>query len=338
MGKRIGRYTVGFSEKIKVVSFSAVGSEKEAEGPLGKNFDKIIYDPMAGQKTWEQAESAFQREAVSLALSKGNIKAEDLDFAFAGDLLNQCTSSSFALESFPFPYLGQYGACSTMAQCLVMGAVTLESKSARQCLCVTSSNFCSAERQYRFPLLYGGQRTPTAQWTVSGAGSVILSREFSGRAPMISRATVGRIVDLGVTDANNMGAAMAPAAAQTIKDFFEDTGEKVSDYDRIFTGDLGEVGSALLYELLEKEGISIRSNHADCGLLIYDRQKQDVHAGGSGCGCAASVLCSHILPRLQSGVYNRVLLIATGALLSPTSGMQGSSIPSVAHLVELISS
>ncbi|MDO5123153.1 MAG: stage V sporulation protein AD [Eubacteriales bacterium] len=335
MGKRIGRYTVSFSQKIKVVSFASVGGKKEAEGPLGQEFDKIFYDPMAGQKTWEQAESAFQREAVSIALSKGNIRAEDLDFAFAGDLLNQCISSSFALESFPFPYLGQYGACSTMAQCLLMGAITLESTVGRNCLCVTSSNFCSAERQYRFPLLYGGQRTPTAQWTVSGAGSVVLSSEFTGKAPVVTAATVGRIVDLGVTDANNMGAAMAPAAAQTIKDFFDDTKESVDSFDAVFTGDLGQVGSQLLYELLEKEGLSLRNNHIDCGLLIYDSKKQDVHAGGSGCGCAATVLCSHILPRLKSGVYNRVLFVATGALLSPTSGMQGNSIPSVAHLVEL---
>ena len=333
---RKGRYSLIFSEEPKILGYAAVAGPKEAEGPLGKKFDKIYYDPKAGLDTWEEAESQLQKEALGIALSKSGHTAEDMDFVFSGDLLNQCISSSFGLKGYSIPYLGQYGACSTMAQTLIMGAITLLSKAARQCACVTSSHFCAAERQYRFPLEYGGQRTPTAQWTVTGSGCCILGTK-KGAYPQLCGATVGRITDLGVTDANNMGAAMAPAAASTILDFFSDTGASPSDFDRIYTGDLGAVGSSLLYELTEKAGLNLRQQHRDCGLLIYERELQDVHAGGSGCGCAASVLCSHILPRLSEGKLRNVLFIATGALMSPTSCQQGQSIPSIAHLVHISS-
>ncbi len=334
MSKRTGQYTIEFEEGVRICGFGSVVGNKEGKGPLGKSFHKIMYDDMAGQKTWEQAESAFQKEAFLIALSRAKLKAEEVDFIFSGDLLNQCISSTYGLKDFEIPYLGQYGACSTMAQSLIMGALALSSGAANICACVTSSNFCSAERQYRFPLLYGGQRTPTSQWTVSGAGACILSKTGKNM-PKITAATVGILTDLGVTDANNMGAAMAPAAARTISAYFRDTNTKPVDYDAIFTGDLGLVGSDILYELMNKEGYNIKKNHFDCGKLIFDREKDDVHAGGSGCGCAASVLCGHILPQIEKGVFSKVLFVATGAMMSPTACFQGQSIPCVAHLVRI---
>ena len=333
MIRRIGTYTIGFEEMPSIAGFASVAGKLESQGPLGKTFDKIIYDSYNGQDTYEQAESRFQAEAVTRALTKARIKAEEVGYIFAGDLLNQCIGSSYGLIDFDIPYLGQYGACSTMAQGLIMASVFVESGAADVAMCVTSSHFCSAERQYRFPLEYGSVRTPTAQWTVTGAGSCVLKNTKKG--PCIARATVGRIVDLGVKDANNMGAAMAPAAAQTLKDYFTDTGTSPRDYDLILTGDLGEVGSKSLYDLLLLEDIDIRNRHNDCGLMIYDRNKQDVHAGGSGCGCAASVFCSKILSDMSSGVYNNILFMATGALMSPTSCGQGENIPSIAHLINV---
>ncbi len=333
MIRRIGTRTLGFEEMPSIIGNSAVAGKLESKGPLGSCFDKIIYDSYSGKDTYEQAESQLQAEAVTRAISKAKITADDVDFIFAGDLLNQCIGSSYGLIDFGIPYLGQYGACSTMAQGLIMASVFVESGAARKAMCVTSSHFCSAERQYRFPLEYGGVRTPTAQWTVTGAGSCVLGKEKKG--PCIARATVGRIVDLGVKDANNMGAAMAPAAAQTLKSYFDDTETKPSDYDLILTGDLGEIGSKSLYDLLDLENIDIRKNHNDCGLMIFDRGKQDVHAGGSGCGCAGSVFCSKILNDLKSGRLENILFMATGALMSPTSSGQGASIPSVAHLVNV---
>lgn len=333
MIRRIGGHTIGFEEMPSIVGFASVAGKFESQGPIGEAFDKIIYDSYDGLDTYEQAESRFQSEAVTEALTKAKIKAEEVDCIFAGDLLNQCVGSSYGLIDFGIPYLGQYGACSTMAQGLIMASVFVESGAARTAMCVTSSHFCSAERQYRFPLEYGGVRTPTAQWTVTGSGSCVLKNAKKG--PCIARATVGRIVDLGVKDANNMGAAMAPAAAQTLKNFFDDTGTAPRDYDLILTGDLGEVGSKSLYDLLLLEDIDISNRHNDCGLMIFDRNKQDVHAGGSGCGCAASVFCSKILSDLSNGIYNNILFMATGALMSPTTCGQGATIPSIAHLVNV---
>lgn len=333
MIRRIGGHTIGFEEMPSITGYASVVGKRESEGPLGKGFDKVIYDSYDGQDTYEQAESRFQYEAVGKVLEKAGIRANEIDYIFAGDLLNQCTGSSFGLIDYDIPYLGQYGACSTMAQGLIMASVFVESGAASAAACVTSSHFCSAERQYRFPMEYGGVRTPTAQWTVTGSGCCILKNAKKG--PCISRATVGRIASLGVKDANNMGTAMAPAAAQTLKDYFDDTSTKPNDYDLILTGDLREVGSKLLYELLKREGIDISSNHNDCGLMIYDRKKQDVHSGGSGCGCSGSVLCSKILNDMTSGRLNNILFAATGALMSPTTCSQGADIPSIAHLVNV---
>lgn len=343
MIKRVGKYTIKFLDEPLISAFASVVGKLESEGPLKEGFDKIIYDSHASKNTFEDAESFFQQEALSLALNKWGGKAEEVDFVFAGDLLNQCIASSFGLKGFGIPFLGQYGACSTSAQNLIMAATFIESKAAKAVAAVTSSHFCSAERQFRFPLEYGGVRTPTAQRTVTGAAAFTIenpanpakSSESPLLCPKITAATVGKIVDLGVKDANNMGAAMAPAAADTLKTFFDDTGKSPTDFDMIFTGDLGEVGSKLLYELSGASGYNIQSNHKDCGLMIYDMKSQDVHAGGSGCGCGAAVLSAHILPKLSSGEYKNVLFMATGALMSSTSGTQGATIPSVAHLVEL---
>ncbi len=333
MIRRIGGHTIGFEEMPSITGYASVVGKKESEGPLGSMFDKVIYDSYDGKDSYEQAESQLQIEAVGAALVKAKKKANEVDYIFAGDLLNQCISSSYGLRDFNIPYLGQYGACSTMAQGLIMSAVFVESGAANIAMCVTSSHFCSAERQYRFPLEYGGVRTPTAQWTVTGAGSCVIENVKKG--PCIARATVGKMVDLGVTDANNMGAAMAPAAAQTLKNYFDDTETKPEDYDLILTGDLGEVGSKALYDLLKLENIDITSRHNDCGLMIYDRKKQDVHAGGSGCGCAGSVFCSKILNDIVDKNLNNILFMATGALMSPTSCGQGASIPSIAHLINV---
>lgn len=333
MIKRIGSYTVAFCEPPVITGWGAVIGKKESQGPIGKAFKKVLYDSRAGQKTWEKAEAMFQQDAFMMALEKAEKQAEDIDYIFAGDLLNQLISSSYSMRSFNIPYLGQYGACSTMSQGLIMAAMTVAGGAANIAGTVTSSHFCTAERQYRYPLEYGGIRTQTAQWTVTGSGSAIVCS--SGKGIEICHATVGKIVDKGVTDLNNMGAAMAPAAADTLVNFFRDTNTRPADYDGIFTGDLGQVGTEIFRELLCMEGYNANGVHRDCGLMIYDREKQDVHAGGSGCGCGASVLCGKILPDMEKGQLKNILFTATGALMSPTSNQQGETIPSVAHLVHL---
>lgn len=337
MPTRIGNYTLQLDRKPVILGYASVVGKKEGEGPLGKLFDLCHNDTTLGETTWEKAESRLQNEAVNLALEKAGLKNTDVDCIFAGDLLNQCISSTFGLRGLDIPFLGQYGACSTMAQTLAIASVFVEAQAARRAAAVTSSHFCSAERQFRFPLEYGGQRTPTAQWTATAAGSVIVGEgePQKGGKVTVEAVTFGRIADLGIKDANNMGAAMAPAASQTLIDFLRDTGTAPDEYDLILTGDLGLVGSELMEELLEKENIHIGPRHNDCGLMIYDRENQDVHAGGSGCGCSASVLCSVILNQLSQGQLHKVLFLATGALMSPTSSQQGESIPGIAHLVYL---
>lgn len=336
MAKRIGKYTIQMENMPSIEGYASVCGKKEAEGPLGKFFDQTFDDTTLGESSWEKAESKLQSKAVNLAIEKSNINSKDINFIFAGDLLNQCISSTFGLRNLNIPFLGQYGACSTMAQTLALASIMVDTGVANNCIAVTSSHFCSAERQFRFPLEYGGQRTPTAQWTVTGSGAIVVGS--NGQNPKISSVTIGRITDLGIKDANNMGAAMAPAAAATLEDFFCDTATKPDDYDLILTGDLGEVGSKLMKELLERDGIHIKNNHKDCGLLIYDQKAQDVHAGGSGCGCSATVLCSIILNKLKNNELKNILFMATGALMSPTSTQQGESIPSVAHLINIKSS
>lgn len=334
MPKRIGKYTVETENRPKLIGGAAAAGQKESRGPMGPWLDFRSDDDTFGEKSWEKAESQPQMEALIRAVRKAGCRMQDLQYVFAGDLLNQCISSTFGLRGFNIPFLGQYGACSTMAQCLLLSALFVDSGAADLCAAVTSSHFCSAERQFRLPLEYGGQRTPTAQWTATASGAAIvgLSKEDF---PWIEHVTVGRIRDLGVKDAANMGAAMAPAAAQTLLDFFEDTGQKPADFDLIVTGDLGAVGAELLQELLLKEGLSVADRYNDCGLMLYDRTGQDVHAGGSGCGCSAAVVCSYVLSALNERKLRRVLFAGTGALMSPTSSQQGESIPGVAHAVSL---
>ncbi len=331
--KKIQKRTVAFDEPPSIIASAGIVGPKESEGPLSKDFDRCFSDSMIGQDSWEKAESYLQKRAVELSLIKAHRKPEDIDIIFAGDLLNQCIASSFGIRDMSIPFVGVYGACSTMALSLINAAMYAESVPESTAIAVTSSHFCSAERQYRFPLEYGGVRPPSAQWTVTGAGAAVVTKMEN--RPEITSFTVGKIVDMGITDANNMGAAMAPAAADTIKTYLEDTNTKPSDYDMIYTGDLGFVGTELLYKLLNADGITISANHKDCGLMIFDRERQDVHSGGSGCGCSASVLCSHIMKKLLSGELKNILFCATGALLSPTSTQQGESIPSIAHIVNI---
>lgn len=335
MAERIGRYTLQMIQRPTIEGYASVVGKKEMEGPLSSFFDLSFDDTMLGESSWEKAESRLQTEAVNLALRKAGVTAKDMDYIFAGDLLNQSLSSTFGLRSLDIPFIGQFGACSTMALTLSMASIFVETGAARKAAAVTSSHFCTAERQFRLPLEYGGQRTPTAQWTATASGSVIVGT--SGNGPFVSHVTIGRMVDLGIKDAANMGAAMAPSAAQTISDFMEDTGTLPKDYDLILTGDLAAIGTKLLRDIMADNNLDITDVHNDCGLMLYDREKQDVHAGGSGCGCSASVLCSVILKRLQSRELNNVLFVATGALTSTTSQQQGESVPGVAHLVHLTS-
>ncbi|MBE6733409.1 MAG: stage V sporulation protein AD [Ruminococcaceae bacterium] len=333
MAVRIGKRTILLKNKPSIIGYASIVGKKEHEGPIGDEFDDYDEDCRFGEKTFEKAESRLQTNTARLAIKKSGLKETDIDCIFAGDLLNQCIGSSFGLRELGIPFVGLYGACSTMALSMSMASIMLDGGGAKRAVALTSSHFCSAERQYRFPLEYGSQRTPTAQWTVTGAGAVVLGEGYE--LPCINAITIGEIEDYNITDANNMGAAMAPAAAATLKHYFSDTGTSPDDYDIIYTGDLGYVGTELLYELLEREKIDIRCRHNDCGMLIYDKEGQDVHAGGSGCGCSASVLCSFIMHRFESGDFNNILFVSTGALMSPTSTMQGESIPGIAHLVNI---
>ena len=333
MAKRIGRYTVMTECEPTIVGFGSVAAKKEGEGPLKEYFDLVEQDTMFGQKSWEKAESMIQKNAVQIALKKAGMAPDQIDVICAGDLLNQCIGSTFGLAKLEIPFVGMYGACSTMAESLATATMFLETGAVETAVAVTSSHFCSSERQFRFPLEYASLRTPTSQWTVTGGGAIVLKKGENGAK--IRHVTFGKIFDYGIKDANNMGAAMAPAAADTIKSFFSDTGTSAEDYDGIFTGDLGSTGSELLHQLLEKDGINIRDMHRDCGVMIFTPDMQDVNAGGSGCGCSASVLNSYILKEMQKGRYNNILFVATGALMSPTSAMQGENIPSVAHLVNI---
>jgi stage V sporulation protein AD len=301
---------------------------------LSKCFDYTSDDNSFGQKSWEAAESSMQQKALELALAKAKKPADALDYVFAGDLLNQCAGSTFGLREMGLPFVGVYGACSTMAESLGLAALFVEGDFADTAAAVTSSHFCSAERQFRFPLEYGGQRPPSAQWTATAAGAVVVGKKE--KPPYLRAVTFGRMVDLGIKDANNMGAAMAPAAADTLCRFFADTATTPTDYDLIVTGDLGQIGSRLLYDIALGQGVDLRNNHADCGLLLFDRQKfPQVGAGGSGCGCSASVLCGHFIPQLEQGKVENLLFVATGALMSPTSSQQGETIPGIAHLIWL---
>ena len=330
--KKSGRSTFEFSSCPSVISFASVVGKKEGDGPYGKCFDRIENDAYFGEKTWEAAESALFKEAVSTAIKKGGFSPDDIDILASGDLLNQCTATGYAARSLAIPYLGLYGACSTMAESLFVASL-LVSCGAERVVAATSSHFCGSEKQFRFPLEYGAQRAPSSQWTVTGSGAVVLGKEKKG--PFITHITAGKVIDAGINDAGNMGAAMAPAFCDTLTAHFSATNSSPKDYDAIFSGDLGHLGKKIADDLLKQEySINIDQNHLDCGCMIFDNKKQDVHSGGSGCGCSASILSGYILPQMRKGNLNRVLFIATGALMSPTLSLQGESIPSVAHAIE----
>lgn len=336
MSKRLGRSTVSLAEPPSVVGSACVGGKKEGEGPLKQSFDLIQSDTHFGEPSWEKAESRMQALALEAAMQKAAVTTDALDYVFAGDLLNQCVGSSFALRDMGFPFLGLYGACSTMAEGLGLAAMMIDGGFANTTAAITSSHFCSAERQYRMPLEYGGQRTPTAQWTATAAGCAILAHGGSG--PYVTHVTSGKIVDAGIKDANNMGAAMAPAACETLRSLFDETGFAPEDFDLIVTGDLARLGSRVVREMFLADGIDLGERYTDCGELLYDIERQDVHMGGSGCGCSAAVLCGHLLNGMRAGRWQRIVFAGTGALLSPLSSQQGESIPAICHAVILSNS
>ena len=340
----MGKASMKPEKPVYIISGGSIVGTKEGQGPLGDLFDMVGEDDMFGCKTWEEAESSLQKDAVYLALEKAGLKQEDVTFLFAGDLLGQCIATSFGISSYGIPLLGVYGACSTCGESLTLGAMSIAGGFADKVLCVTSSHFASAEKEFRFPLEYGSQRPLSASWTVTGSGAFVLSSQPDGTtknvAGVAARAriagmTVGKIVDYGLKDSMNMGACMAPAAASTLEQHFLDWNSRPEDYDKIITGDLGSIGQKVLIDLLRDKGYDISAQHMDCGIEIYDAQTQDTHAGGSGCGCSAVTLSAYILRQIEAGHWKRVLFMPTGALLSKTSFNEGQSVPGIAHALVL---
>lgn len=331
--KSNGKQTVKMHYPPSIASTASIVGPKEGQGPLRLYFDEIIDDEMWGEKSWEKAESKLIRETFAKIINKARKTPSAVNYVIAGDLLNQCIATNFGLRESEVPLFGVYGACSTMAESISLGAMLIDGGFADNIVCITSSHFCSAERQFRYPLELGTQRSPTSQWTVTGSGGILLSNQGTG--PYITHITTGKIVDLGIKDVNNMGAAMAPAAVDTIYTHFNDTGTLPQDYDLVITGDLGSVGKSICEDMLKEQGYDISDRYNDCGLMVYDREKQDSHAGGSGCGCSAVVLAGFIYQEMTKGNLNSVLFIATGALLSPASTQQSESIPSIAHAISI---
>lgn len=333
MSKKISKRTFQFTTPPNVKAYSSTVGKEEGDGSLGKCFDYISQDSYFGEDSWEKAESTMQRMTIERAIEKANLTPKDIDFLFSGDLINQCTSTTYGIKDLEIAFFGIYGACSTMTEGMLLGSMCMDNSLADYIVCATSSHFSTAERQFRFPISYGGQRTPTAQWTCTASGSVVLGHEKN--PPYVVGGCIGKILDWQISDVNNMGSAMAPSSADTIKQYLTDTGYKPSDFDYIVTGDLGLVGSTLLIEILKKDNIDISQNHKDCGVMMFDIERQDKHAGGSGCGCSASILCGYWLPKIQSGEFKNVLFMSTGALMSPMLLQQGESIPGITHLIHL---
>ncbi|MGL5756136.1 MAG: stage V sporulation protein AD [Paraclostridium sp.] len=329
--KRIGNRTVKLENEPIILSTASIVGPKEAKGPLKDYFDMTLEDDLFGEKSWEFAESKMVQTVIKSAIEKANKSIEDINYMVAGDLLNQLLSTSFAAREVNIPFLGVYGACSTMAQSLSIGAMLVDGGFADLVVASTSSHYCTAERQFRFPLELGNQKPMTAQWTVTGSGCSLLSNK--GEGPRVKYITIGKVIDKGISDANNMGAAMAPAAIDTIYSYFMDTKDDPDSFDIIATGDLGKVGMKITSDILKEKGLDISNVYTDCGVEIFDLEVQDVHCGGSGCGCSASVFNGYIYKMLKSKKFNKVMLVSTGALLSPTSTLQKESIPSVAHAV-----
>ena len=325
----LGKASIRFDEAPYILGYASVVGKKEGEGPLGKLFDSVVEDPMFNGTSWEDAESKLQAQIAHYAIRKAGLNAGDIRYIYAGDLLGQLIATSFGLKDLNIPLFGLYGACSTMGESLSLGAMSVAGGFSEHTLCLTSSHFASAEKTFRFPLDYGTQRKFSATWTVTGGGGVVLGKTRS--KARVTGITTGKIVDYGLKDKENMGACMAPAAADTIAQHFMDYSSKPEDYDKIITGDLGYIGQTILIDLLEEKGYDIKSNHMDCGIEIFDKDKQDTHAGASGCGCSASVLCSYILGEITKGAWKKVLFVPTGALFSPVTSNEGNSIPGIAH-------
>ncbi|SES75933.1 stage V sporulation protein AD [Natronincola peptidivorans] len=330
---KIGIQTIKLTNPPSIIAANAIVGPKEGKGPLAKNFDIVLEDDLYGEASWEKAESKMAIETVKSAVLKAKVYLEDIDYFVAGDLLNQLMASSFAARELQIPYFGLFGACSTMTEALSLAAMMVDGGYADYVVAATSSHFSAAERQFRFPLELGNQRPLTAQWTVTGAGAAVLTKNSGG--PNITHITTGKVIDYGITDAYNMGAAMAPAAVDTIKAHLRDTGFTSESYDLIITGDLGIIGMDIAKEMLVKEGINVKNNFSDCGVEIFNHFEQDTHAGGSGCGCSAVVFCGYLYRLLKEKKIRKLLLVSTGALLSPTSLHQGESIPSIAHAVTI---
>ena len=328
--QKLGKQTIKFDNPPTILDCASIVGPKEAQGPLAEYFDQTLEDEFWGEKTWEKAESKIIKETVNTVISKSGVPSDQIDLMIAGDLLNQCISSSFGLREANIPFLGVFGACSTFVESMCIGSICVESF-AKNVLCATSSHFCSAEKQFRFPLELGNQRTPTAQWTVTGAAIITQS----GMGPYITHITPGKIIDMGIKDANNMGAAMAPAFCETLITHFLDTGRSPNYYDAIISGDLGHVGKEIAIDIAKARGYNIKPNYNDCGVLIFDKEKQDTHSGGSGCGCCGSVFSGYFFKQLKAKKLKKVLLIATGALMNSTSSQQGESIPGIAHAISI---
>lgn len=334
--QQIGAHSLLFAHAPIILSDASIVGEKEGQGPYGECFDRVEADPYFGQNSWEEAESELQLETARLALEKGTLHPEEIRYLFAGDLLGQNIATSFGLMDLNRPLFGLYGACSTLGESLSLGAMCVAAGYADKVLCVTSSHFGSAEKQFRFPLEYGNQRPLSATWTVTGSGAYVLAGDARGvhtNLARISGITTGVVTDFGVADSMNMGAAMAPAACDTIYHHLKDFNRTPSDYDRIITGDLGFVGQEILIRLLREKGYDIAAQHMDCGIEIFDPETQDTHAGGSGCGCSASLLSAHILKQVRNGDWKRILMVPTGALLSTVSFNEGQTVPGIAHAV-----
>ncbi|MDD5017764.1 MAG: stage V sporulation protein AD [Eubacteriales bacterium] len=334
MGTRVGQKTVRFDKMPIILSTAAVAGNAEKTGPYGSTFDIVFDDDLWGEKTYELAERKMLIKAIETAMAKAGLKPDDISYLLGGDLLNQIISAGFAARQLGIPFFGLYGACSTMAESLMLGAMIVDGGFAKYAACATSSHFATAERQFRNPLELGTPKTPTSQNTVTASGAAILSSTGDSTYPAVTYATTGRVIDMGINDVNNMGAAMAPAAAETIISHLEETGRKAGFYDHIVTGDLGTFGSELMLRIASDAGYDMTANHLDCGVLIYQGNEL-MHCGGSGCGCSASMLCGHFINSMNQGTIKRILFVATGVLHSPTSALQGESIPAIAHAVSL---
>ncbi len=356
MSECLGRASIRFEQPVYIIESASVVGKKEGEGPLGLLFDLAGEDDMFGCETWEEAESSLQKQAVGLVLEKAGVSAEEVNLMFAGDLLGQSIATSFGLAGYGIPLMGVYGACSTCGESLALGAMTIAGNYAKNVICVTSSHFASAEKEFRFPLDYGNQRPLSATWTVTGSGAFLLSGNLNNDCYLkqstnmseteksqmskkprakISGITVGKITDYGMKDSMNMGACMAPASASTLERHFIDFKSQPNDYDKIITGDLGSVGQKILIDLLKEKGYDISEQHMDCGIEIFDANSQDTHSGGSGCGCSAVTLSAYILKQLEEQNWKKVLFMPTGALLSKTSFNEGKSVPGIAHALVL---